>query len=122
MEQKKLTLQEAISAGYTHYMDDHDYARELSEIYPYEDDGEFPEGADLLLPDATQTVEIKPDNIKNLLADWISERAMDIIDEHTVDKIYEHLLKMDYTPIANQINEYCSKFTHYKRANAILVK
>jgi hypothetical protein len=122
MEQKKLTLQEAISAGYTHYLDDQDYARELSDIYPYEDDGGFPEGADLLLPEYTRTVQIKPDNIKDLLADWISERAMEIIDEQTVDKLYDHLMKMDCTSIANQINEYCSKFKHYERANAILVK
>ena len=125
MEQKKqLTLQEAIEQGYTHYLDNGEIARELDEIDTEEDgwEEEFPDGADLLKSQAIQTVNVTPDYIKNLLSDTITENAYEIVNDDLADRIYNHLMKMDCTGIANQINEYCSKFKHYETANAILIK
>lgn len=125
MEQKKqLTLQEAIEQGYTHYLDNGEIARELDEIDTKEDgwEEEFPDGADLLKPEAIQTVNVKPDHLKELLADRIATESYEIVNDDLADRIYNHLMKMDCAGIANQINEYCSKFKHYETANAILVK
>lgn len=122
MEQKRLTLDEAIEQGYTHYLDENNAVRPLDDIDPEDEYEEFPEGSELMKPGIIQTINVKPEYIQGLIADLLSERAAEEVDDQLVDKIYDHLMMMDCTGIAAQINEYCSKFKHYEIANAILVR
>jgi|SRR6187402_3910130 len=115
----KLTVKEALDAGYHHYRADGDYLQEIEDI---DEDDEFPHGAVLYSSVGTPSVQITKEIISDLLSDWAIGHVEDKCDNETVvNRAYEKILKADFTETAKMINSLFEKDIVYQSTDIELI-
>lgn len=121
MKTEKLTLQQAIDLGYTHYVDDNDCASSLEDIEDEEDE-DFPDGAIILSPKRIQTISVTPREIRDLLEEFLCNRASDIAGENICEMVEATCSGLNCGQFADHINDHFKDIYHYETTNLILTK
>lgn len=98
----KLTIQQALEQGYTHYnVDQEEEVGKLEHLQKYGVD-QWHKGQKVVLMSKTKTIfSISADTIQGLLTDYVSGQEEFAMED---DTLHEELLEADFDKIAEMVN------------------